>query len=68
MATNVTPQPMPTTGMPDRVDSLNPPTDFDMRAGVKFGNMSVNPGRSPTGPKPVVPKDLRFSPRPYVDK
>ena len=59
MAEVVTPHPMPTTGMPDRVDSLNPPTDMDMKAGMKFGEMSINPGRAPSGPKPIVPKDLR---------
>lgn len=47
----VTPQPMPTTGMPDRVGQ-NPPTDIDFknRSGATFGQMSVNPGR-PAGDK-----------------
>jgi hypothetical protein len=51
MPQEVTPKPMPTTGMPDRVDSLNPPTDMNMRAGVKFGKMEVNPGKPPKGEK-----------------
>ena len=45
-----TPRPMPTTGMPDRLGT-NPPTDVDMKAGVKFGPMSVNPGRPPKSEK-----------------
>lgn len=47
MAKIVTPRPMPTTGLPDRLGT-NPPTDFDMRAGAKLGPMSVNPGRPPS--------------------
>lgn len=40
------PKPMPTTGMPDRLGT-NPPTDMDMRAGVKYGEINPNPGRKP---------------------
>jgi len=39
------PKPMPTTGMPDRLGT-NPPTDMDMKAGIKSSNeMKINPGR-----------------------
>jgi hypothetical protein len=44
MVNQPTPKPMPTTGMPDRLDPV-PPSDMDLRKGVKFGKMSVNPGR-----------------------
>jgi hypothetical protein len=43
------PKPMPLTGMPDTLEGLNPPTDMDMRKGVKFGKMDVNPGRKESG-------------------
>ena len=42
----VMPMPMPTTGMPDRVNSLNPPTDMEMKKGIKnTGTTEWNPGR-----------------------
>jgi hypothetical protein len=46
MSKTVTPQPMPTTGMPDRVDPANQPKE--MRPPVQFGRMSVNPGKPPS--------------------
>jgi hypothetical protein len=46
MAKNVTPRPMPTTGMPDRVDQTYMPNDYtDMKKGVQSGGLSINPGK-----------------------
>lgn len=43
-----TPKPMPTTGMPDRVDTRSVPSDYtDMKKGVTFGKMQVTNGRPP---------------------
>jgi hypothetical protein len=46
MAKNVTPQPMPTTGMPWR-DRPNY-TDFTEMKPPVLGNMNINPGKPPS--------------------
>jgi hypothetical protein len=48
MSKTVTPQPMPTTGMPDRVTL--PPPAFNQKRGMTTDRpMPVNPGRPPSG-------------------
>lgn len=48
MAETVTPKPMPTTGMPDRLEM--PPPPFNEKAGISSDRkMEVNPGRKPGG-------------------
>jgi hypothetical protein len=40
---------MPTTGFPDRVGNLNPPTDMAMKAGVSTDRkFKPNPGKKPS--------------------
>jgi hypothetical protein len=47
MAKDVTPQPMPLTGLPDRVDYRNQP--FNMKAGMSSDRpMNINPGKPPS--------------------
>ncbi len=48
MAKDVTPQPMPTTGMPDR---RGPSPPVEMKAGVTTtqGSVAINPGKPPGG-------------------
>lgn len=49
MSKEVTPQPMPTTGKPDRAEQ--PPPPFNQKAGMSTDRpMPVNPGR-PAGGK-----------------
>ena len=48
MAQNVTPKPMPVTGLPDRLEP-NQPNDMNDKKGVipaDTGRMNINPGRS----------------------
>ena len=50
MPANVTPKPMPLTGLPDRVEP-NQPNDMHDKDGIKpvdLGKMNINPGR-PSG-------------------
>jgi hypothetical protein len=51
MAMPPSPKPMPTTGMPDRVDP-NLISDMDMKRGMSSDRkMEVNPGRKGEGEK-----------------
>jgi hypothetical protein len=48
MPKTVTPQPMPTTGMPDRTEMPPPPSNVPQKKGMTSDRvMSVNPGRKP---------------------
>ena len=38
-------RPMPTTGMPDRVDPRDQPSPINLKAGATFGKMQVTNGR-----------------------
>ena len=48
MSKVVTPQPMPTTGLPDRREMPGPPPPAEQKAGLSSDRpMNINPGRPP---------------------